>query len=55
MQCRLPLADTRLAIHPADLRRAGQRRAIRNALRRLVPRMRPASYATFLARAPRSI
>jgi len=51
MQCRLPLADTRLAIHPADMRRSGQRRAISNALRRLVPRMRPASYATFLARA----
>jgi predicted deacetylase len=49
IQCRLPLADTRLAIHPADMRRAGQRRAVRRALERLVPRMRAQSYATYLA------
>jgi predicted deacetylase len=48
IQCRLPPADTRLAIHPADMRRAGQRRAIRGALARLLPRMRPASYSTYL-------
>jgi len=49
VQCRLPLADTRLAIHPADMRRAGQRRAVRRALERLVPRMRAQSYTTYLA------
>jgi predicted deacetylase len=50
-QCRLPLADTRLAVHPADMRRAGQRRAIQRALTRLVTRMRLASYETYLASA----
>jgi predicted deacetylase len=58
LQCRLPLVDTRLAIHPADMRRAGQRRAIRAALGRLLPRMRPASYGTYLdgvARAPGAV
>jgi len=51
-QCRLPLADTRLAVHPADMRRPGQRRAITRALRRLIPRMRAQSYGTFLDGAP---
>jgi predicted deacetylase len=41
--------DTRLAIHPADLRRPGQRRAIRRVLSRLLPRMRPQSYTSYLA------
>lgn len=40
--------DTRLAIHPADMRRPTQRRAIRRALRRLLPRMRALNYATYL-------
>jgi predicted deacetylase len=48
-QCRLPLADTRLAVHPADMRRPGQRRAIRGALARLLPRMRAQSYTAYLA------
>jgi predicted deacetylase len=41
--------DTRLAIHPADMRLPGQRRAIRRTLCRLLPRMRPQSYTSFLA------
>ena len=40
--------DTRLAIHPADMRVPAQRRAIRRALTRLLPRMRPLSYDTYL-------
>lgn len=50
-QCQLPPADTRLAVHPADMHRPGQRRAIQRALARLLPRMRPASYASFLGAA----
>jgi len=46
--------DTRLAIHPADMRRPGQRRAIRRTLARLLPRMRTESYTSYLgARAKR--
>jgi predicted deacetylase len=41
--------DTRLAIHPADMRRPGQRRAIRRTLARLLPRMLPESYTSYLA------
>jgi predicted deacetylase len=48
VQCRLPLTDTRLAVHPADMRRPGQRRAIRRALARLLPRMRPMNYSRFV-------
>jgi predicted deacetylase len=40
--------DTRLAIHPADMRLPAQRRAIRRTLTRLLPRMRALSYATYL-------
>ncbi len=40
--------DTRLAIHPADLQRPAQRRAIRRTLTRLVPRMRAESYTSYL-------
>jgi predicted deacetylase len=40
--------DTRLAIHPADMRRPSQRRAIRRAVTRLAPRMRTLSYTEFL-------
>jgi len=43
-----PLADTRLAIHPADMRRPGQTRAVRRVLQRLLPRMRALSYRAFL-------
>jgi uncharacterized protein len=40
--------DTRLAIHPADMRRPAQKRAIRRALARLLPRMRAESYTNYL-------
>lgn len=40
--------DTRVAIHPADMRRPAQRRAIRRTLTRLLPRMRPLSYTAYL-------
>jgi predicted deacetylase len=43
-----PLADTRLAIHPADMRRPAQARAVRRVLERLLPRMRPLTYRAFL-------
>jgi predicted deacetylase len=49
LQSRLPPADTRLAIHPADMRRPGQRRAITSALARLLPRMRPMNYSAYLS------
>jgi predicted deacetylase len=48
-QTRLPARDTRLAVHPADMRRPLQRRAIAGALARLRDRTRPMSYATYLA------
>jgi uncharacterized protein len=47
-QARLPAADTRLAVHPADMRRPFQRRAITSVLRRLLRGGRAQSYATFL-------
>jgi predicted deacetylase len=43
-------ADTRLAIHPADMRRAGSRRSVARTLARVRERFQPASYAGFLAR-----
>ena len=49
VQARLPAVDTRLAVHPADLRRPSQRRAIARVLGRLRERTRPQSYATYLA------
>jgi predicted deacetylase len=49
LQTRLPVADTRLAVHPADMRRPAQRRSIAAALARFASRSRPQSYATFLA------
>ena len=47
-QTLLPARDTRLAVHPADMRRPLQRRAIGRALARLRTRTRPMSYATYL-------
>jgi predicted deacetylase len=47
-QALLPAADTRLAVHPADMRRPSQRRAIARVLARLAARARPQSYATYL-------
>jgi hypothetical protein len=41
LQSATPAPDTRLAIHPADMRLPGQRRAIRRTICRLLPRMRP--------------
>jgi predicted deacetylase len=41
--------DTRLAIHPADMRRPGQRRAIARVVSRLAGRMRAESYTTYLS------
>jgi predicted deacetylase len=49
LQSRLPARDTRLAVHPADMRRPPQRRAVTRALARLAARTRPLSYAAFLA------
>ena len=49
LQSRLPARDTRLAVHPADLRRASQPRAIARALGRLRERTRPQSYDAYLA------
>ena len=43
-----PPADTRLAVHPADMRRPGQTRAIRRVLERMLPRMRAMSYRAYL-------
>jgi predicted deacetylase len=49
LQSRLPARDTRLAVHPADLRRASQPRAIARALGRLRERTHPQSYDAYLA------
>jgi len=48
-QCRLPAADTRVAVHPADMARPSQKRAVRRALGQLLGRMQPSSYADYLA------
>jgi predicted deacetylase len=48
MQSRRPPADTRLAIHPADMRRPRQAHAVRRTLQRLLPRMRPMNYGAYL-------
>jgi predicted deacetylase len=48
-QSHLAPADTRLCVHPADMRRPRQCRAIRGVLGRLLPRMRAQSYTTYLA------
>jgi predicted deacetylase len=49
LQHRLPPADTRLAVHPVDVTRASQRRAIARVVGRLLPRLRPLSYTDYLA------
>jgi predicted deacetylase len=48
-QTLLPARDTRVAVHPADMRRPLQRRGIARALGRLRDRTRAMSYATYLA------
>jgi predicted deacetylase len=51
VQSFLPPADTRLAVHPADMARPSQRRAVRRVLARVLRRLRPVSYRDFLAAA----
>ena len=46
-----PASDTRLCVHPADMRRAGVRRSIARTAWRLRDRLQPMGYADFLARA----
>ena len=41
--------DTRVAIHPADMARPSQKRAVRSAIARLLERMKPANYWTYLS------
>jgi predicted deacetylase len=48
LQSRLPARDTRVAVHPADMRRASQPHAITRVLARLRERTRPQSYAAYL-------
>jgi predicted deacetylase len=50
-QCRRAPVDTRLAVHPADMARPAQQRAIRRALGRLLETLPPASYEAYLATA----
>jgi predicted deacetylase len=47
-QARLPAADTRLALHPADLERPSSTRAAERILRVLLERCTPSSYARYL-------
>lgn len=55
LQARRPVADTRVAIHPPDVRRAATRRSLARTLARLAARLEPVSYATHVAtRAPRA-
>jgi predicted deacetylase len=49
LQSLLPAKDTRIAIHPADMRRATQPRSIARVISRLVERTRPMNYDSFLA------
>lgn len=52
-QLRLPVNDTRVAVHPADMRRPFQCRAILRAVGELRALSRPCNYPTFLrARTP---
>jgi len=51
IQSFLPPADTRLAIHPADMARPSQRRAVRRVVARLLRRLRPINYRDYLATA----
>jgi hypothetical protein len=48
LQTLWPVTDTRVAVHPADMRRPAQRRSIAAALARLTSRARPQSYASYL-------
>jgi len=48
LQSHRPAADTRLALHPADLDRALSLTAIGRTVRRLLPRTRPLNYLEFI-------
>jgi predicted deacetylase len=48
LQSRRPAADTRFAIHPADLGRPSSVKAIRSSLRRLLTCLEPINYTDFL-------
>ena len=48
-QSRRAPADTRIAVHPADMARPSQHRAVRRVLQRLLSRTRPQSYDQYLA------
>ncbi len=47
--------DVRVAIHPADMRLPRQKRAIRRAVARLLPRMRALSYTSYLMNQTRAL
>jgi predicted deacetylase len=49
LQSLLPANDTRVAVHPADMRCATQPRSIARVLSRLIERTRPMNYDSFLA------
>jgi predicted deacetylase len=49
LQSLLPANDTRIAVHPADMRRASQPRSIARVIARLIGRTRPMNYDSFLA------
>jgi predicted deacetylase len=49
VQSRLPARDTRVAVHPADMKRPSQRRAVTRVLKRLLARAQPVSYDQYLA------
>jgi hypothetical protein len=48
LQSRLPARDLRIAVHPADMRRPSQRRAITRVLKRVLAQARPLSYDDYL-------
>jgi predicted deacetylase len=50
LQTLRPPADTRLAIHPADVERSSSVNAIRVTLRRLLDHLEPMNYTDFLCR-----
>jgi predicted deacetylase len=49
LQSRRTPADTRVAVHPPDVRRGITRRSLVRTLRTLASRLEPVSYATYLA------
>jgi predicted deacetylase len=52
LQRRRAPTDTRLVVHPADMRRAGVRRSIETTARRLRRELAPSAYGGYLARNP---